>query len=55
VASVARLYGPGRAGGPPFETRTGQVVELRDGMIMSIQVYLDPDRALREVRDAEAG
>ncbi len=55
VASVARLHGPGRAGAPPFDSRTGQIAVLRDGMIVSIQVYLDPDRALQEVRGVEAG
>jgi ketosteroid isomerase-like protein len=54
VASVARLHGPGSPESPPFEGRIGQVAELRDGMIVSIQVYLDPQRALDEVGGAQA-
>ena len=36
----------GRNSGIPIESHTGVVVEVRDGMIVRIQGYMSPDRAL---------
>ena len=46
VVVIARFRGRGRASGAPTELRHGQIWDIRDGKVLGITSYDDPDDAL---------
>jgi ketosteroid isomerase-like protein len=53
VVTVCVQHGTFRAGGVPVEMRLGQVWTVRDGLEVRMQMYADPDEALRAAGLAE--
>jgi len=47
VVTLAVQRGTFRAGGVPVEMRIGQVWTVRDGLEVRMEMYADPDEALR--------
>ena len=52
VVVVLRMHGRGRGSGVPVEERIAHLWTVRDGKAAEMQVYSDPDRALRDARAA---
>jgi ketosteroid isomerase-like protein len=46
VFVVQRHHGRGRTSGVPVEMRNGTLISLRDGKVVRIEIYGDPDEAL---------
>jgi len=47
VAVLVHQTGTGKGSGAPMEMRYGQVFTVKDGAIVGMKTYLDPDEALR--------
>lgn len=52
VVVVLRMHGRGRGSGVPVEERIAHLWTVRDGKAAEMQVYSDPDQALRDARAA---
>jgi uncharacterized protein len=52
VVVVLRMSGRGRGSGVPVEERIAHLWTLRDGRAVELQVYSDPEDALRDARAA---
>ena len=50
VVVVLRMSGRGRGSGVPVEDRIAHLWTVRDGRAVALQVYSDPDDALRDAR-----
>ena len=52
VVAILRMHGRGRGSGVPVEERIAHRWRVRDGKAAEMQVYSDPDDALRDARAA---
>lgn len=52
VVVVLKMSGRGRGSGVPVEETIAHLWTLRDGKAVEMQVYSDPDDALRDAREA---
>jgi uncharacterized protein len=52
VVAILRMHGRGRGSGVPVEERIAHMWLVRDGKAVEMQVYSDPEDALRDARAA---
>jgi uncharacterized protein len=52
VVAILRMHGRGRGSGVPVEERIAHLWTVRDGRAVEMQVYSDPEDALRDARAA---
>jgi ketosteroid isomerase-like protein len=48
VVVLVRQWGTGRTSGAPMEIRYGQVFTVRDGAVVAMKTYLDPEQAIED-------
>jgi uncharacterized protein len=54
VVVVLRMKGTGRGSGVTVEERIAHQWKVRDGKVVALQVYSDPDEAVRDARAASS-